>query len=98
MSHYREIADLMNAQNPAEQLRQQRRILNEVYGSPYDRVQAAAARRQQGGVLDLPPIDLLAGHIAAHAARMGGERAAYAYLDDLTRAVNNELRRTKKGT
>jgi len=82
--------------NPAEELRNQRQILNEVYGSQYDMVQRAAARRQQGALLDLPPIDLLAGHIAAHADRMGDARAAYEYLDDLTREVGLALQ--QKGT
>ena len=82
MSHYQEIADLRLA----------------VAGpSQFDMVQDAAARRQQGVVLDLPPIDLLAGHIAAHAAQMGDARAAYAYLDDLTLEVGRALRRAETG-
>ena len=96
MSHYREIADLMSAQNPAEQLRQQRRILNEVYGSPYDRVQGAAARRMALDRTHTAP-EAIAQTVVA--AVHGDARAAYAWLDNLTRAVHHELRRTdQKGT
>jgi hypothetical protein len=60
--------------------------------SQYDMVQTAAARRQQGASIDLPPPDVLAQQIAAHALRMGDARSAYAYLDDLTREVGLALK------
>ena len=96
MSHYQEIADLQLANTPGEQLRQQRRILDAVYGSPYDTVQAAAARRR---VLDLTRTAPEAIARTVVAAVHGDARAAYAWLDNLNRAVNHELRRTnQKGT
>ena len=78
--------------NPAEELRNQRQILNEVYGSQYDMVQSAAARRSLAASATLPPPDMLAQQIAAHAAENGGARAAYEYLDHLTHVVGLALK------
>ena len=78
--------------NPAEQLRNQRRTIDETFGSQYDMVQSAAARRAQAASTTLPLPDTLAQQIAVHAAENGGARAAYEYLDHLTRAVGLALK------
>jgi len=64
--------------------------------SQFDRMQEAAARRSLAASATLPLPDTLAQQIAVHAAENGGERAAYAYLDDLTREVGRALK--KKGS
>lgn len=74
----------------ARQLRDDDTYPNRI--TQYMMIQEAALRRQQGASIDLPPPDVLAQKIAAHAARMGGVRSAYAYLDDLTREVGLALK------
>ena len=90
MSHYQEIADLQRAaarSRPGE--------IIPCAPSQFDMVQEAAARRMAREPAQTAPEGIAQTVVAAvH----GDERAAYAYLDDLTRAVNTELRRNTKGT
>lgn len=86
MSHYQEIADLQLAaarSRPGE--------IIPCAPSQFDMVQEAAARRMAQAAPEVIAQTVVA---AVH----GDERAAYAWLDNLTHAVHAELRRTKKGT